>query len=179
MGSQEEEEWVSLVLLACFACCTTAILFMPICTSLCAFCCTLVNVCVHGLLFRFLHAKLLRFLFLSSSIFAAAISWLYFLHFLHVFFFLVAQTEVRKKERKPITSPTFLFSMREACFGSCIVCFWVFCCIVGFGDDRLDGECPCCFGLLQFGSWEVSEALFYSLSLSVSLSLEGKTFRKV
>jgi hypothetical protein len=36
---------------------------------------------------------------------------------------------------------------------------------VGFGDDRLDGECPCCFGFLQFGSWGVSEALFYSLSL--------------
>ncbi len=108
MGSQEEE-WVSLVLLACFACCTTAIRFMPICTSLCAFCCTLVSVCVHGLLFRFLHDKLLRFLFLSSSISAAAISWLYFLPFLHVFFFLVAQTEERKKERKPITSPTFLY----------------------------------------------------------------------
>jgi hypothetical protein len=176
VGSQEKEEWVSLVLLACFACCTTAIRFMPICTSLCAFCCTLVSVCVHGFLFRFLHHKLLRFLFLSSSISAAAISWLYFLPFLHVFFFLVAQTEVRKKERKKTHHfPNFsLFPCEKLALVLALFVFGFSAALWGLvTTDWMENVRV----VLGFCNSEVGKSL--KLSLSLSVSLEGKTFRKV
>jgi cytochrome c biogenesis protein CcdA len=133
------------------------------------------------LLFRFLHAKLLRFLFLSSSISAAAISWLCCLPFLHVFFFLVAQTEVRKKERKkenPSLPQLLFFPCEKLALVLALFVFGFSAALWGLVTTDWRESVRVVLG---FCNSEVGKSLKLSFSLFLSLSLYvsgGEDFQK-